>query len=106
MHSVVLHLYFIKLLVTWPTHFLPEAKPWMDKLTVLQKLASDEGSSARIFKAIADPPTTSLQRLKVFFAISKFLPVMDFHVSLLFHEMNTKNSYVNEVICWSKIFRV
>lgn len=27
-------------------------------------LASEEGSSARIFKAIADPPTTSLQRLK------------------------------------------
>lgn len=31
---------------------------------MLQKLASGEGSSARIFKAIADPPTTSLQRLK------------------------------------------
>lgn len=36
----------------------------MDKLQVLRKLASDEPSSARIFKAIADPPTTSLQRLK------------------------------------------
>ncbi|OVA16598.1 Type I phosphodiesterase/nucleotide pyrophosphatase/phosphate transferase [Macleaya cordata] len=36
----------------------------MDKLKVLQKLASDEGSSSRIFKALADPPTTSLQRLK------------------------------------------
>ncbi|XP_077218141.1 alkaline-phosphatase-like family protein isoform X2 [Tasmannia lanceolata] len=36
----------------------------MDKLQVLQKLASDEGLSAKIFKAIADPPTTSLQRLK------------------------------------------
>ncbi|KAL5973435.1 hypothetical protein ACLOJK_030085 [Asimina triloba] len=36
----------------------------MDKLQVLQKLASDEHSSAKIFKAIADPPTTSLQRLK------------------------------------------
>lgn len=32
---------------------------------MLQKLASEEGLSARIFKAIADPPTTSLQRLKV-----------------------------------------
>ncbi|KAH9726380.1 GPI ethanolamine phosphate transferase 3 [Citrus sinensis] len=40
-----------------------EPKPWMDKLQVLQKLASTK-RSARIFKAIADPPTTSLQRLK------------------------------------------
>ncbi|XP_038976419.1 GPI ethanolamine phosphate transferase 3-like isoform X2 [Phoenix dactylifera] len=47
-----------------PSSFFAEAKPWMDKLRVLQKLASGEGSSARIFKAIADPPTTSLQRLK------------------------------------------
>ncbi|RZR72400.1 hypothetical protein BHM03_00013209 [Ensete ventricosum] len=45
--------------------FLIYKKPWMDKLRVLQKLAAAEGSSARIFKAIADPPTTSLQRLKV-----------------------------------------
>lgn len=37
----------------------------MDKLQVLHKLASRPGSSARIFKAVADPPTTSLQRLKV-----------------------------------------
>lgn len=37
----------------------------MDRLQVLQKLASTEGTSAHIFKAIADPPTTSLQRLKV-----------------------------------------
>ncbi|XP_020257376.1 GPI ethanolamine phosphate transferase 3 isoform X2 [Asparagus officinalis] len=36
----------------------------MDKLPVLQKLASGENATARIFKAIADPPTTSLQRLK------------------------------------------
>lgn len=42
-----------------------EKKPWMDKLKVLHKLASESESSARIFKAIADPPTTSLQRLKV-----------------------------------------
>ncbi|XP_020102346.1 GPI ethanolamine phosphate transferase 3 isoform X3 [Ananas comosus] len=47
-----------------PSTFFEEKKPWMDKLRVLHKLASDEGSSARIFKAIADPPTTSLQRLK------------------------------------------
>jgi len=39
----------------------------MDKLSVLQKMAFAEGSSAKIFKAIADPPTTSLQRLKVCF---------------------------------------
>ena len=37
----------------------------MDKLQVLQKLAANEKTSARIFKALADPPTTSLQRLKV-----------------------------------------
>ncbi|XP_058099385.1 uncharacterized protein LOC131243812 isoform X2 [Magnolia sinica] len=47
-----------------PSAFFEETKPWMDKLQVLQKLASDKVSSARIFKAIADPPTTSLQRLK------------------------------------------
>ncbi|KAF9685252.1 hypothetical protein SADUNF_Sadunf03G0035400 [Salix dunnii] len=41
-----------------------EKKAWMDKLSVLQKMAFSEGSSAKIFKAIADPPTTSLQRLK------------------------------------------
>ena len=37
----------------------------MDKLPVLHKLASKPGLAAKIFKAIADPPTTSLQRLKV-----------------------------------------
>lgn len=47
-----------------PSSFFKEVKPWMNKLKVLQMLASEEGSSARIFKAIADPPTTSLQRLK------------------------------------------
>lgn len=46
-----------------PSTFFKESKPWMDKLRVLQKLASTK-TSARIFKAIADPPTTSLQRLK------------------------------------------
>nr|XP_043614047.1 GPI ethanolamine phosphate transferase 3 [Erigeron canadensis] len=47
-----------------PSTFFEEKKPWMDKLQVLHKLASDSELSARIFKAIADPPTTSLQRLK------------------------------------------
>ncbi|KAL5702939.1 hypothetical protein ACHQM5_028097 [Ranunculus cassubicifolius] len=47
-----------------PSKLFGEKKVWMDKLPVLQKLASEKGSSARIFKAIADPPTTSLQRLK------------------------------------------
>lgn len=47
-----------------PSTFFGEAKPWMDKLRVLQKLASGDNATARIFKAIADPPTTSLQRLK------------------------------------------
>ncbi|EPS70140.1 hypothetical protein M569_04617, partial [Genlisea aurea] len=39
-------------------------KPWMDKLDVLLELASQNRSRAKIFKAVADPPTTSLQRLK------------------------------------------
>ncbi|VAI28620.1 unnamed protein product [Triticum turgidum subsp. durum] len=47
-----------------PSTFFEEKQPWMDKLQVLQKLAADEKNSARIFKALADPPTTSLQRLK------------------------------------------
>ncbi|CAH2072540.1 unnamed protein product [Thlaspi arvense] len=47
-----------------PSAFFPEAKPWMDKLTILQMLAFANESSAKIFKAFADPPTTSLQRLK------------------------------------------
>ncbi|KAL9240737.1 hypothetical protein vseg_014922 [Gypsophila vaccaria] len=47
-----------------PSSFFAEKKPWMDKLPALQKLAAEAGTSARIFKAIADPPTTSLQRLK------------------------------------------
>ncbi|PON81885.1 Type I phosphodiesterase/nucleotide pyrophosphatase/phosphate transferase [Trema orientale] len=48
-----------------PSTFFQESKPWMDKLQMLQELASQYPSSARIFKAIADPPTTSLQRLKL-----------------------------------------
>ncbi|CAN6441121.1 unnamed protein product [Victoria cruziana] len=48
-----------------PSTFFEDKKLWMDKLKVLQKLASDKEYSARIFKAIADPPTTSLQRLKL-----------------------------------------
>ncbi|KAJ3681307.1 hypothetical protein LUZ60_015796 [Juncus effusus] len=47
-----------------PSTFFKEKKPWMDRLPILQNLASSEPHSARIFKAIADPPTTSLQRLK------------------------------------------
>ncbi|CAI9113242.1 OLC1v1013815C1 [Oldenlandia corymbosa var. corymbosa] len=47
-----------------PSSLFEEKKPWMDKLQVLQKLASKPGSFAKIFKAIADPPTTSVQRLK------------------------------------------
>ncbi|XP_057979081.1 GPI ethanolamine phosphate transferase 3 isoform X2 [Malania oleifera] len=47
-----------------PSKIFQESKAWMDKLLVLQQLASTQRSSARIFKAIADPPTTSLQRLK------------------------------------------
>jgi phosphatidylinositol glycan class O len=37
----------------------------MDKLPVLQRLARENRNSARIFKFVADPPTTTLQRLKV-----------------------------------------
>lgn len=39
-------------------------KPWMDKLEVMQQLILEEKSGALMFKFIADPPTTSLQRLK------------------------------------------
>uniref|UniRef100_K7MJX3 Uncharacterized protein n=1 Tax=Glycine max TaxID=3847 RepID=K7MJX3_SOYBN len=46
-----------------PSTFFAESKPWMDK-RVLKNVASTRPLSARIFKAIADPPTTSLQRLK------------------------------------------
>lgn len=46
----------------------------MDKLQVIQKLAAEAGSTSRIFKAIADPPTTSLQRLKVK-VIASYIPV-------------------------------
>ncbi|XP_078168361.1 alkaline-phosphatase-like family protein isoform X2 [Carex rostrata] len=47
-----------------PSTFFQEKKPWMDRLSLLQHLASTQPNSSRIFKAIADPPTTSLQRLK------------------------------------------
>ncbi|GAU22458.1 hypothetical protein TSUD_123450 [Trifolium subterraneum] len=43
---------------------LSESKPWMDKLQVLKNMSSSQPPSAEIFKVIADPPTTSLQRLK------------------------------------------
>jgi phosphatidylinositol glycan class O len=48
----------------------------MDKLQVLQKLAADEKTSARIFKALADPPTTSLQRLKVILTFESYHDIM------------------------------
>lgn len=54
--------------------YVVESKPWMDKLQFVQDLAAKNASSARIFKAIADPPTTSLQRLKV----SLSLPCSEF----------------------------
>lgn len=47
-----------------PSSFFEQKQPWMDKLKVLQRVALKNPSSAKIFKAIADPPTTSLQRLK------------------------------------------
>ncbi|KAG6546008.1 hypothetical protein Mapa_012671 [Marchantia paleacea] len=45
-------------------NFNGEPKPWMDKLSILQRLVEEQDSTARIFKFIADPPTTTLQRLK------------------------------------------
>ncbi|BBN10679.1 GPI ethanolamine phosphate transferase 3 subunit O [Marchantia polymorpha subsp. ruderalis] len=45
-------------------NFNGEPKPWMDKLSILQRLVEEQNSTARIFKFIADPPTTTLQRLK------------------------------------------
>ncbi|CAM8932812.1 unnamed protein product [Rhodiola kirilowii] len=47
-----------------PSSCFQEKKPWMDRLTVLQNLALMHPSRAKIFKFIADPPTTTLQRLK------------------------------------------
>lgn len=47
-----------------PSTLFGEKRPWMDKLSVLHKLATSRKSSAKLFKAIADPPTTTLQRLK------------------------------------------
>ncbi|CAM8935128.1 unnamed protein product [Rhodiola kirilowii] len=47
-----------------PSSCFQEKKPWMDRLTVLQNLALMHPSRAKIFKSIADPPTTTLQRLK------------------------------------------
>ncbi|XVF18203.1 hypothetical protein REPUB_Repub11eG0001200 [Reevesia pubescens] len=47
-----------------PSSFFEQKQPWMDQLKVLQRTALEKPSSAKIFKAIADPPTTSLQRLK------------------------------------------
>ncbi|XP_021288049.1 GPI ethanolamine phosphate transferase 3 [Herrania umbratica] len=47
-----------------PSSFFEKKQPWMDRLKVLQRVALKNPSSAKIFKAIADPPTTSLQRLK------------------------------------------
>ncbi|XP_022749404.1 GPI ethanolamine phosphate transferase 3 isoform X2 [Durio zibethinus] len=47
-----------------PSSFFEQKHPWMDKLKVLQRVALEKPSSAKIFKAVADPPTTSLQRLK------------------------------------------
>ncbi|KAL3691933.1 hypothetical protein R1sor_005584 [Riccia sorocarpa] len=45
-------------------NFRGDPKPWMDKLPVLQRLVAEDNSTARIFKFLADPPTTTLQRLK------------------------------------------
>ncbi|KAE8680302.1 hypothetical protein F3Y22_tig00111392pilonHSYRG00604 [Hibiscus syriacus] len=47
-----------------PSSVFEQKQPWMDRLKVLQRMALGNPSSAKIFKAIADPPTTSLQRLK------------------------------------------
>ncbi|XP_058186501.1 uncharacterized protein LOC131303578 isoform X3 [Rhododendron vialii] len=63
-HLVIIVLDALRFDFVAPIPSFEDIKPWMGKLQVLHKLASREGSSARIFKAIADPPTTSLQRLK------------------------------------------
>ncbi|KAL6504150.1 hypothetical protein OROGR_026073 [Orobanche gracilis] len=52
-----------------PSSFFAEKKPWMDKLQVLHEFSSQNRSSSKIFKATADPPTTSLQRLKTYRAV-------------------------------------
>ncbi|CAM6023434.1 unnamed protein product [Sphagnum balticum] len=50
--------------VAHSSNFPGEPEAWMDKLPVLQRLARENRNSARIFKFVADPPTTTLQRLK------------------------------------------
>ncbi|CAM6100656.1 unnamed protein product [Calypogeia fissa] len=45
-------------------NFPGEPKPWMDRLHVLQHNVEENNRTAGIFKFIADPPTTTLQRLK------------------------------------------
>ncbi|KAK7264825.1 hypothetical protein RJT34_32437 [Clitoria ternatea] len=61
---VILLLDAIRFDTVAPSTFFPESKPWMDKLSVLKNTASARPSSARIFKSIADPPTTTSLRLK------------------------------------------
>lgn len=38
--------------------------PWVGRLPVFQRLVAEKGASAALSKFVADPPTTSLQRLK------------------------------------------
>ncbi|KAL2611789.1 hypothetical protein R1flu_023481 [Riccia fluitans] len=45
-------------------NFKGEPKPWMDNLPVLQRLIEEDNTTARLFKFLADPPTTTQQRLK------------------------------------------
>lgn len=63
--SLAKRFFFLFFFLTSSLCCVTDSKPWMDKLPVLKNAASTRPLSARIFKAIADPPTTSLQRLKV-----------------------------------------
>ncbi|GAQ80076.1 phosphatidylinositol glycan class O [Klebsormidium nitens] len=38
--------------------------PWVGRLPIFERLVAEKGASAALFKFVADPPTTSLQRLK------------------------------------------
>ncbi|PSN55884.1 GPI ethanolamine phosphate transferase 3 [Blattella germanica] len=50
--------------VHFNTNFNEEAFPFQNRLTVINELLLKEPNHTRLFKFIADPPTTTMQRLK------------------------------------------
>lgn len=45
-------------------HDTQEPKPFENRLTIIKELMQDKPEKARLYKFIADPPTTTMQRLK------------------------------------------